>query len=347
MDLNLAAVVFMGGFVLAIVAAALVLAFRPEGGMVTISAAGRPAPEPAGRRDEILLGGETDALGTPSGRVQAVLVQPATLEIQGLAVSRGAGLLEDQFIRADAILAADGQTVYLAETWTPAAAEEAAGVVHLRHGAAVLSADRKRLGQLQVVCFDRESKVVTALVVAGGRGGNSLRLVPMERVQQAGPNRIVTAVRAAEWATLQPYASDRTIRQAVLDQLAGDPVLTPFLPSLGVEVRDQHVRLRGYVSERAQAERAAQLAAAAPGVLQVDQQIVSDDDLARAVSQAIGQEPATAAARVHVRSRFGRVEIGGSAPDPQTVRAIEDVAIRVPGVQAVHNLTMVQAGRRS
>jgi osmotically-inducible protein OsmY len=346
MDLNLAAVIFMGGFVLAIVGAGLVLAFRPEGGMVTISAAGRPAPE-AGRRDEILLGGETDALGTPSGRVQAVLVRPTTLEIQALAVSRGASLLEDQFIPADAILAADGQTVYLAETWTAVPAEVATGAVLLRHGAAVITADRKRLGTLRVVCFDRESKVVTALAVAGRRGGNPLRLVPAERVQQAGPNRIVTALRAAEWATLQPYASDRTIRQAVLDQLAGDPVLKPFLPSLGVEVHDQQVRLRGYVSERAQAERAAQLAAAVPGVLHVDQQIVGDDDLARAVSQAIGKDPATAAARVQVRSRFGRVEIGGSALDPQTARAMEDVAIRVPGVQAVHNLTMVQAGSQS
>jgi divalent metal cation (Fe/Co/Zn/Cd) transporter len=41
------------------------------------------------------------------------------------------------------------------------------------------------------------------------------------------------------------------------------------------------------------------------------------------------------------------VEIGGSALDPQTARAMEDVAIRVPGVQAVHNLTMVQAGSQS
>jgi osmotically-inducible protein OsmY len=198
-----------------------------------------------------------------------------------------------------------------------------------------------------VVCFDRESKVVTALAVAGSRDGGSLRLVPVARVQRAGPNRIVTTVPTAEWAALQPYASDRTIRQAVLDQLAADPVLKPFLPSLAVDVRDQQVRLRGYVSDQAQAERAAHLAAAVPGALHVDQQIVSDADLARAVNQAIGQEPTTAAARVQVRSRFGRVEIGGSAPDPQTVRAIEDVAIRVPGVQAVHNLTMVRAGSPS
>ena len=347
MDLNLAAVVFMGGFVLAIIAAALVWTLRPGGQVVTLSAAGRPSPETTGRRDEILLGGEADALGTPSGRVQAVLVQPATLEIQALALSRGLGLLEEQLVPADAMLAADGQTVYLAEAWTPAADGVAAGAIPLRHGAAVISADRKRLGTLQVVCFDRESKMVSALAVAGRRGGPGLRLVPVERVQQAGANRIVTAVRAVEWATLQLYASDRAIRQAVLDQLATDSVLQPFLPSLGVDVRDQHVFLRGYVSEGAQAERAAQLAEAVPGVLRVERQIISDDDLSEALSRAIGQDPATTAARVHVRSRFGRVEIGGFAPDPKTVQAIEDVAIRVPGVQAVHNMTTVDSGSQS
>ena len=344
MDLNLAAVVFMGGFVLAIVAAALVLALRPGGAMVTLLAAGRPSPDTAGRRDEILLGGEADALGKPSGRVQAVLAQPATLEIQALALSRGLGLLEDQLVSADAILAADGQTVYLTEGWTPAADGVAAGALPLRHGAAVISADRKRLGTLQVVGFDRDSKMVTALAVAGRRGWPSLRLVPVERVQQAGPNRIVTAVRAAEWATLQPYASDRTIRQAVLDQLAADPALLPFSPSLSVDVRDQHVYLRGYVSEQVQAERAAQLAGAVPGVLHVEQQIVSDDALTQAVNRAIGQNPTTAATRVQVRSRLGRVEIEGWAPDPKTVQAIEHVANGVPGVQVVHNLTAARSG---
>jgi osmotically-inducible protein OsmY len=273
-----------------------------------------------------------------------VLVRPGTLEIQALAVSRGAGLLEDQLVPAEAILAADGQTVYLSETWTPASPEVAVGTVSLRHGAAVSSGDGKRLGTLQVVCFDRDTKAVTALAVAGRRRESSLRLVPVERVQRAGPQRIVTGVPAAEWATLQPYASDRTIRQAVLDALAADPVLKPFLPALGVEVRDQQVRLRGYVSERAQAEHATRLAGAVPGVLHVEREVVSDDDLAQAVSQAIGRDPATVAARVQVRSRLGRVEIEGSAPDPKTVQAIEGVAIRVPGVQVVHNLTAARSG---
>jgi osmotically-inducible protein OsmY len=116
------------------------------------------------------------------------------------------------------------------------------------------------------------------------------------------------------------------------------------LPALGVEVRDQQVRLRGYVSERAQAEHATRLAGAVPGVLHVEREVVSDDDLAQAVSQAIARDPATAAARVQVRSRLGRVEIEGSAPDPKTVQAIEGVAIRVPGVQVVHNLTAARSG---
>src|SRR5260370_21461109 len=91
---------------------------------------------------------------------------------------------------------------------------------------------------------------------------------------------MVPAVPAAEWATLLPYASDRAISQAVLDQLAANPVLEPFLPSLAVDVRDQQVRLRWHVSERAQAERAAAPGAAVPGGLQVVPPSVYRDDLA-------------------------------------------------------------------
>src|SRR5438034_8144818 len=55
----------------------------------------------------------------------------------------------------------------------------------------VRSADGKRLGRLRLVCFDRASATVTGLVVAG-RGKPDLRLLPIERAREAGPNGIVT-----------------------------------------------------------------------------------------------------------------------------------------------------------
>ena len=68
MDLNVFAVLFMGGYVVAVVAAGLVLALRPGGGSVRLSTATRPATSD-GPRDEIVLGTEAEPIGVPRGAV--------------------------------------------------------------------------------------------------------------------------------------------------------------------------------------------------------------------------------------------------------------------------------------
>lgn len=341
MDLNLAAVVFMGAYVLAIIAAGLFMTLRP-GGVVIKFAGTQPASETAGQRNEILLGGQTEAFGNPDGRVQAVLVGGVSPQVLALALSRGFGLLDDRHVPPGVILEADGHLVHLVEFWSEQTLDgPPAEAVPLRQDMAVLSADRKRLGKLRLVCFDRDSRAITALGVARRRSAPSVRLLPMDRVKAAGPHGIVSEVSVGQWVELKPYATDWAIQQAVQERLATDPVLQPFQRSLNVDVRDQQVRLSGYVADRAQADRAAQLASSVPGALRVDQGIANDDDLALAVSRAINDDARTAAAKVQVRSRLGLVELIGSAPDPATVRAIDEVASRVPGVQAVHNLTTV------
>ena len=55
MDLTLAAVVIMGGWVVAIVAAGLAMALRPGGVAVRFAPAGAPVTGLTGSRDEILL----------------------------------------------------------------------------------------------------------------------------------------------------------------------------------------------------------------------------------------------------------------------------------------------------
>lgn len=340
MDLNLAAVVFLGGYVLAIMAAGLFIALRPAG--ETPRPIGPPPPPsgPTGQRDEILLGGEAEAFGIPRGRVQAVLVAPHTLQIQALALTAGFGLLEDRLVPASLILAADGHAVHLAGAGREPESDGPPGdAVALRQDMAVLSVERKHLGKLRVVCFDRASRVVTSMAVAGRRSPSSLRLVPADLVRQAGTRGLLTAVKAAEWPSLKPYASDWTIRETVLDRLMTDPILSPFQRSLSVDVRDQQVRLRGYVANRVQADRALQVAQSIHGVLGVEQGMVNDEDLALAVSQALRKDARTTTADVQVKSRQGRVEISGHASDPAAVAAIDDVALRVPGVLVARNLT--------
>src|SRR2546426_5354661 len=190
MSLTLAAVIIMGGWVVVVVAAGLLMALRPGGIAVRFAPAGAVSAALAGRRDEILLGGDAEVLGNVRGTVRAVQLRPENRRLQDLELATGLGLEERQ-VPSNAILSADGRVVRLAEGWSEPTEGSSTDAASLRRDMVVRGAEGKRLGRLRLVCFDRASGTVTGLVVAG-RGKPDLRLLPIERVREAGPNGIVT-----------------------------------------------------------------------------------------------------------------------------------------------------------
>jgi osmotically-inducible protein OsmY len=338
MDLTFFAIVIMGGWVVAIVAAGLVMALRPGGAAIQIAGASGAAGAPTGPREEILLGGDAEVLGNVRGRVDSVQLRPDSRELQSIGLATG---LETQTVPASAVLSADGRVVRLAESWTESPDGPGGNAVTLRRDMAAKGTDGKRLGRLQLVCVDPASGKVTALVIAG-RGTPSRRLVPMDRVREVGPNGVILDLRSGDWMKLQPFATDWEIKQAVMDQLAADPTLRAAQRSITVEVEDQVVTLRGYATNSSQTERVAQLIRSIPGVLQIDRKLITDEDLSRAVTDAIRRNPATSAAQVQVSAHDGTVDITGEARDRSVARAVDRVASQVPGVQVVHNTVAVR-----
>ena len=340
MDLTLAAVIIMGGWVVAIIAAGLVMVLRPGGVLVRLAPAAAAGAGTTGRRDEILLGGVAEVFGNFRGRVRGVQLRPDSRQLEDVALASG---LEEDQVPATAIISADGQVLQLADGWpdSPPDAPPTEGAT-LRGNATVVSADGKHLGKLRLVCFDETSRAVTGLVIAG-RGTPSRRLLAIDRIIAAGSDRITTTVKAAEWSTLQPFATDWEIRQSLLQQLTGDPTLQALTRALSIDVQDQRVRLRGYATDDAQAQRVAQAVRSVPEVAELDLGLVTDDGLARAVRETLAGDPGTSAARVQVTAHFGTVDIAGDVPDRTTARAIDRVAGQVSGVQVLHNMVAIAA----
>src|ERR1700681_1218120 len=160
MDLTLAAIIIMGGWVVAMVAAGTVMSLRPGGVAIRFAPAGAPAAAGTGDRDEILLGGDAEVLGNVRGTVRAVQVRADNRRLVALELAAGPGL-DGHPVPADSILSADGRLTRLAE----AAAESPDGsgpeAATLRGDMPVSAADGKRLGLLRLVCYDRGSKTVT------------------------------------------------------------------------------------------------------------------------------------------------------------------------------------------
>jgi osmotically-inducible protein OsmY len=335
MGLTTAAVIILSLWVVAIVIAGLVMILRPGGvGVRFAQASGTPA-DAVSERQEIPLGGEAQVLGNVRGRVVAVLLNPATRGVEAIQLG---GLLEAETVPVDAIVDADGQTVTLTDGWPETNHDIEGKLAVLRGNMAVVGANGKRLGRLRAVCFDQASTVATALVV-GGAGQASERLVPMARITEAAPDRIITNLPAAENTNLQPYATDWDIRQAIAARLA----TADLHRAIQVGVQDQRVRLQGYVDDRSETQRVEQAVRAVPGVLELDSHLMTDDELAQAVNDAISKDSVASAATVQVTAQSGVVDITGVAPDRPTVRRIDAVTQGIDGAQVVHNMVVVQA----
>jgi osmotically-inducible protein OsmY len=341
MDLNTAAVIFMGGYVLVIVVAGLVLSLRPGGGTVPLSLSGWSSAAAAGCGRAILLGGDVEAMGNFRGRVESVLVVAGTGRLDGVTVASSGGLIEGERVPAGAIESSDGRRLQIREPWSQAQPDGHGPLVTLHRGASVFSAAGRRLGKLRLVCFDSNSGLVRGLILSRGRRSNREVFLPIQHVKAAGSERVDTDLRPEQLSGLQSYATDESIKEAVVERLEGDPALRPFARSLRVEVRNQRVQLSGYVRTQAEAEKAAEAARAVPGVIAVDRGMRSDEDLASAVREAISRDLGSSGTDVEVRSVLGQVDIVGRVHDRQAVRRIETAASRVPGVLVMHNLVTV------
>ena len=351
MSLTLIAILILSAWVILIVGAGLLMALRPGGEGVRLSSTGVGAATSAGQtsatastvsargeRDEILLGGDAEVLGNVRGRVQMVYMRADDRRVE--AVELGGGLIESEPVPAAAIVSADGQVLHLSEGWQPIDVEGLVNLASLRRNLRAVGSDGKGLGKLRLVCFDRGSRTVTDLVVA--ERGASMHLLPMQRVTEIGPERILTDVGAADRQTLQPFATDWDLRQSIDELIDLDSELRPLRRSLDIEVEDQRLRVRGYAADQAQAERIGQLLRFVPGVLGVDLQLWTDEQLARSVEAALARDPATARAQAQVTARLGVIDITGEAPDRSAMKRIDAVARQVDGVQVVHNMVAVR-----
>ena len=279
-------------------------------------------------------------MGNFRGNVEAVHLSARTGRLEAINLASGGGVIENGRVPVNAIESSDGNLVRVREPWNELEPLRQGPEISLKRGARVMSADGKRLGSLRSVCFDPVSGLVGGLIVDGGRSRQTV-LLPLERLKAAGPDRLLTDLRTDQWTSLQPFATDEAIRASILARFEEDSSLRPFVRSLTVEVKGQRVRLAGFVRSQAEAEQAAEAARSVPGVLAVDRELRSDEELVGAVREAIERDLGTSASEVEVKSAFGQVDIFGRVHDRQTLHRIDAAASRVPGVLVMHNLVTV------
>jgi osmotically-inducible protein OsmY len=176
------------------------------------------------------------------------------------------------------------------------------------------------------------------LVVRLGRLGRQVVLVPVDWVDTLDTQRLrVTHTRAA-FERLPRCRPDAALAAEVERALWSDEVVRALdYADMEVTVGGGVVALHGYAATPVSKIRAERAVRQVPGVLAVDNQLVTDDEVAGAVAQALACEVRTAGLPIAVEVRHGVVTLRGEALSAEERAASAACAARVALVRGVVN----------
>ena len=144
--------------------------------------------------------------------------------------------------------------------------------------------------------------------------------------------------------TLSPEEAEE-LRERVYHALnhAYPPFRELVLP-IAVHVENHDVVLRGWVPTRTLKHMATAVAQEVPGVRQVRNELLADEELERAVAAALEQEPSLEDdfPGIQVNVVAGAVTLWGYVSSEEGRRRAEAIAQRVPGVRKVINALKVR-----
>ncbi len=143
-----------------------------------------------------------------------------------------------------------------------------------------------------------------------------------------------------ETVVIDEVVSDDELRERVYYRLNHTyPPFRELLLPIAVEVQDGVVTLNGWVRTPAMKHMATRLAREIPGVKEVHNHLIVDDELERAVALALEQEPSLEDdfPGIHVDSLAGVITLWGYVSSEEDKRRAEEIAAHVPGVRKVIN----------
>jgi osmotically-inducible protein OsmY/sporulation protein YlmC with PRC-barrel domain len=208
--------------------------------------------------------------------------------------------------------------------------------VALQKGQPVWATDG-RAGRVDLLFLDSKGQV-QHFAVRKGRFLSHDVYVPVEMINRIDARGVWLTIDRAVLERLPSYQPDPVIAEEVDQALWRDEVLRIIdYEAIDFDVQDGVVTLRGYASTSTNKKRAERVVRKVPGVLDVENRLITDEEVAIAVSKALGRDERTRHQNILVSARHGVVTLNGEMESAEDWAAAEEVAASISQVRGVVN----------
>lgn len=191
-------------------------------------------------------------------------------------------------------------------------------------------------GTLQLIAVHPEDGALAYLVVRHLHPAHDI-LLQEQYVKTIASRQITVALSDAALSVLPPYRPDYELQQEV-ERVLFD--LTPLhldMRGFTVRVLDSVVYLDGNISSQLRVDIVENQVLSVPGLLEIKNNLLGDDQLAADLAMALAQDPRTHDLPIGIYPRLGVVRLGGAVRTKQQLATAEEVVSKYPGVRSVLN----------
>ena len=194
-----------------------------------------------------------------------------------------------------------------------------------------------RAGHVDLLLLDASGHVRHFVIRRGSLLGRDV-IVPVDWISRIDARGVWLAMERAALERLPSYRPDSAVASDVEQALWRDELIRVIdFEAIDVNARDGVVILSGYVSTAANKRRAERAARTVPGVLELENRIVIDEEVVSAVAAALGRDNRTREKHIFVSARHGIVTLNGDTDSPEARTTAEEVAASIPQVRGILN----------
>ncbi len=277
------------------------------------------------------------------GTLAQVIFDASTRRLSAIGVRIGFFFARTLYVPFSAIAVATGNGIELSlsrDELAAASSEKPAGAL-LDSRSTVQNKETSDKGTLRLVAAHPQSGELAYIVVHTLRPGQDV-LLRQDVVTQIVSGGITVSLPEATLQTLPPYRADQELQREVEDLLFDLTPLHVDFEGLTVRVLDGVLYLDGNISSSLRGEIVADQSAGVPGLLEVRNHLVGDDQLASDLALALGRDSQTRGLPIGVYPRLGVVRLSGIVHDEQQMAAAEEIARTFPGVREVNSSLVVK-----